>query len=60
LALFALPVLGLVMFYALFSMFLSRFAIPAYFVAVVVFVILIELLWNSLRSIGAGRTRAAA
>jgi hypothetical protein len=46
LALFALPAFGLVMFFALFSHFISRYGVPAREVATVVFVALLALVWR--------------
>ena len=60
LALFALPAFGLVIFYALFTMFLGRFAIPAYFVGIVTLVLLVGELWGSRSSPDAARPRVAA
>jgi len=45
LALFSLPAFGLVMFFALFSHFIARYALPAREVATVVLVALVALLW---------------
>jgi hypothetical protein len=60
LALFALPAFGLVLFYALFTMFLGRFAIPAYFVGIVMLVVLVGTLWGSRSAVGAQQPRVAA